>query len=173
MNFLNNKGADSAGKLNLDKMIKRFHQSLDSLVGCKAPDFSAKTMDGKSLSMSQLKGKVIVMNFWFNTCEPCVAEIPALDSLVASYSDTNVVFMAFSRDYAIAVNKFLEYHKFNYKMVSGEYDVHAKYCPPAGYPTNMVIDKKGILRLILCASVTAERANTKMKPTIDKCLEEK
>ena len=47
-----------------------------------ASDFNATDLEGNEYSLSNLKGKIRVLNFWFTTCKPCVEEIPALNELV-------------------------------------------------------------------------------------------
>ena len=171
-----NKFKDSEGKPDINKLEDWGNKTKDSLIGCKLPDFNVKTIDGKTLSLSDLKGKVVVLNFWFNSCEPCRAEIPALNRLVEDYKNTDVVFIAFSKDYEPAIKKFLEYKEFNYNIVSNDYPMEQKLCIIFGYPENMVIDRKGIVRQIFCGGPTDERAKTSaynlMYPIINTCLKE-
>src|SRR6186713_1068544 len=49
--------------------------ALESFVGCNFPDFKAKTISGDSISLNKLKGKIVVVNFWFDGCPPCIAEM--------------------------------------------------------------------------------------------------
>ncbi|MDB5281158.1 MAG: Redoxin domain protein, partial [Bacteroidota bacterium] len=49
---------------------------LNTFIGCKAPLFNSTTITGKKLSLSELKGKVVVLNLWFLACNPCVRELP-------------------------------------------------------------------------------------------------
>jgi len=150
-------------------------QITNNLLGCNIPNFNVETINGKLLSSSELKGKVIVLNFWFIGCAPCVAEIPALNKLAEEYKDSNVVFIAFSIDGTRPIKWFVEDNQsFNYNLVSSKYDMTKIFCIIGGYPTNMVFDKKGILQQIFSGGKIDERAKieayNKMKPTIDKCL---
>jgi peroxiredoxin len=161
------------GNMNIKKINEISDSIIKGLIGCQIPDFSVKTIDGKTITTSELKGKIIVLNFWFTACSPCVAEMPALNKLVAEYNDSNVVFIAFSTDDSLSVNKFLQNKEFNYNMVSSTYDMKDKFCIRT-YPTNMVFDRSGVLRQIFCGGPIDERAKveayTKIKPTIDKYL---
>ena len=67
--------------------------------GKKFDAFSASDMNGNLVDTKQLKGKVVVINFWFTTCPPCKAERPYLNQIVDDYkSDPNVVFIAIALD---------------------------------------------------------------------------
>jgi peroxiredoxin len=149
-------------------------QILHDLVGCNAPDFEVKTIEGKQFKLSDLKGKVVVLNFWFQACPPCIAEIPALNKLREEYESADVVFIALGRDSAPSIINFLNNNAFAYHQVSGDYKLDRDYCILAGYPTNLVIDKNGIVRQIFSGGAIDSKADTeaynKMKPTIDKYL---
>lgn len=73
-------------------------QILQALVGCKAPDFIVQTIQGEVLNSNELRGNVVVINFWYEGCAPCIAELPALNKLRAEYQGKDVVFIAFSKD---------------------------------------------------------------------------
>lgn len=147
---------------------------LQGLIGCKAPNFNVKTIKGETLKLSELKGKVVVINFWFGTCAPCIAEMPALNRLKEDYKTKDVVFIAFGRDDTQSIKDFLKNRNFNYHLVSSDYDLTKDYCLIGGWPTNMVLDKNGILRQIFSGGRIDEKAKTeaydKIQPTIEKYL---
>ncbi len=73
-----------------------------------APDFSFTTIDDEKLKLSDLKGKVVILNFWASWCAPCVKEFPAMVELVDKFQG-NVVFLAVSKDNKLEnINRFLE-----------------------------------------------------------------
>jgi len=163
---------------NLEKSTLLFpdknFQILQGLVGCKAPNFNVKTIKGETLKLNELKGKVVVINFWFEGCAPCIAELPALNKLNEDYKTKDVVFIAFGKDDTQTIMDFLKRRDFNFNHVSSDYDLSTDYCIVAGWPTNMVLDKNGVVRQIFCGGQLDERAKTeaydKMKPTIEKHL---
>ena len=64
-----------------------------------APDFALRRADGKGMVvLSQLRGKVVMLDFWATWCGPCVAEIPVLTRLAKEYESRGVVFVAANRD---------------------------------------------------------------------------
>jgi len=149
-------------------------QILQGLIGCKAPVFNVKTIKGETLKLNELKGKVVVINFWFEGCAPCVAELPALNKLNEDYKTKDVVFIAFGRDDTQTIIDFIKRRDFNFKHVSSDYDLSTYYCIVAGWPTNMVLDKNGVVRQVFSGGQIDESAKTeaydKMKPTIDKYI---
>ena len=68
----------------------------EELLGKDAIPFSVTDIEGNEYSLNSLKDKIIVLNFWFVQCEPCVREIPELNNLVEKYKDKDVVFIAFN-----------------------------------------------------------------------------
>lgn len=128
--------------------LKRVQQ----MVGKPAPAFNVTTASGKKTSLENLKGKVIVVNFWFVGCAPCEEEMPLLNKLTQDHKgNSDVVFLGFSRSDKITTETFLKKTKFNYqsipdsKLVAQAYNV-------SGYPSHFVIDRTGIIRFASIAS---------------------
>ena len=68
-------------------------EKVSPLVGNSAPDFSLNLMDGKKISLSDLRGKTVLLNFWASWCMPCREEAPALEESWQKYKDKNVVYI--------------------------------------------------------------------------------
>lgn len=100
-------------------------------------------MDGKRYSLKELKGKVVVLNFWFINCPPCRLEIPHLNNMLESYKGReDVIFLAVALDEAYDLKKFLKETPFNYKIIDGGRYVASEYGINL-YPTHVVLDKEG------------------------------
>src|SRR6188472_749498 len=67
--------------------IKGMNDWQNCIRGKEIPELSLKTVTGEKIETKDLKGKVIVINLWFTTCHPCIAELPALNRLVEEYKD--------------------------------------------------------------------------------------
>jgi peroxiredoxin len=149
-------------------------EMISNLKGCRAPQFDVTSLTGEHLRLSDLKGKVVVINFWYTFCPPCVAELPALNNLVRDYAERDVVFIAFAKDDRQTLRTFLQSKKFDYKLVSGEYDLTDKYCLMSGLPMNLVLDQNGVVKEIFCGGYTDEHAETyaydRLSSSIETCL---
>jgi len=155
---------------------KRNKMIQESLLGCKAPDFNVKTITGEPISLTELKGKVVVINFWFTSCAPCISEMPALNRLVAEFKGSDVVFISFARDDVTELTSFLKKRQFDFKIVPSADTTAKSYCSDLfGWPTSMVVDKVGVVRKISSGGYLDERAETyvynELSPVIKKYLD--
>src|SRR5205085_578578 len=81
-----------------------------------APDFTLKDSHGVHVKLSDLRGKVVVLDFWATWCGPCKVTIPEMNKLAQKYQDKGVVILGISMDEDgwDAVNPFLAKVKFEY-----------------------------------------------------------
>jgi thiol-disulfide isomerase/thioredoxin len=88
------------------------------LAGKPAPELAARDIQGKQVTLTSLKGKTVLLDFWATWCEACRADGPALDKLYAKYGDQNleIIAISVSEDRAI-VEKFLKEHRHAYPIV--------------------------------------------------------
>ena len=111
--------------------------------GQKAPSFVLTDMQGNTIDSKKLKGKIIVLNFWFTTCMPCIAEISRLNAVYKKYKNNpKVVFIAITFNRKEKVKNFLQYHPMQYTVIPFDNPTCTKF-GVSGFPTNIVIDKNG------------------------------
>ena len=110
--------------------------------GKEAPDFQVVNMDGEKINLSDLKGKVVALNFWFIGCKPCIIEMPELNELVEKYEKEGVVFVAFALDTKNRLDPFLKKKAFDYNIIPQARSVSQTYSV-SGYPSHFLIDKEG------------------------------
>ena len=115
-------------------------------------DFSAVTIEGKTVSTSELRGKVIVLNLWYINCPNCIQEIKMLNGIVDQYKNNkNVVFLSLATNKKSALEKFLKTNPFSYQIVPDAAQLMlSRFGKPAkdgslyiGFPLHIVIDKTG------------------------------
>ncbi|MGB6267671.1 MAG: TlpA disulfide reductase family protein [Olleya sp.] len=110
--------------------------------GEKALDFIATDLDGNTFKLSDLKGQVVVLNFWFTKCGPCVQEMPELNKLTENFKDKKVKFLAITFNQKDIIEQFLEEKDFKFTIVPNANDVVSLYGVNS-FPTSIVIDKEG------------------------------
>lgn len=90
-------------------MIPDSSASASLKVGEMAPDFEAIGLDGKSLSMADLKGRPLVINFWATWCAPCRQEMPEFEAVLAQHKDSDLAFYALNvGESQVTVQSFLD-----------------------------------------------------------------
>ena len=115
------------------------------VAGDKAPDFALKSVDGKTIKLSDYKGKVVIIDFWATWCPPCRKGIPDLISLQKDFKN-DVVVIGISLDAEKTIKDvpgFVKNYGINYPIVYGDEKVVTAYGGIEGIPTAFVIDKKG------------------------------
>jgi len=110
----------------------------------KAIDFKLKDLDGKELSLSDLKGKNVFLNFWATWCPPCKAEMPEIEKLYQETKDSDLVIVSIEIGEPLGtVKSFIDTNKYNFKVLLDlDQSVAAKY-NIASIPTSYFIDKEG------------------------------
>lgn len=145
----------------------------DCVIGKPLPDINFKTVAGKKVSAKGLKGKVVVLNFWFIECHPCIAELPALNKLVNEYKNKEVLFYGITYQPLTTLKRdFFPKYKFDFQIVADATNITDEFA--AGYPTTYIVDKNGIIKAAWNGGIEGEQAETQMflkaKPIIDELL---
>lgn len=115
-------------------------------IGSNAPDFTVQDAD-HSVSLSQFRGKVVVLNFWATWCPPCIEETPSLVKMQTHLKDKGVVVLAVSIDADNAeYHRFLKSYNVNLVTVRDEARKASSLYGTFGWPESYVIDRNGVLR---------------------------
>ena len=111
----------------------------------KAPNFALATADGKTVELEELKGRVVVINFWATWCSPCRAEIPGMLEVYEKYKGDGLEIVGISLDRGgwKTVAPFVERMGINYPVVLGGGEVVRKYGGVQAIPTTFIVDKGG------------------------------
>jgi thiol-disulfide isomerase/thioredoxin len=112
-----------------------------------APDFTLKTFDGKEITLSQLKGKVVLLDFWATWCGPCRESIPHLIQLYKSYRENGLELVGMNLDKGDGqdVQRFIKSMDIPYPIVAAPEEVVRNY-RVTGIPATFLIDKEGRIR---------------------------
>ena len=109
--------------------------------GQSAPDFSLTNIDGQKMSLSDFKGKAIILNFFASWCPPCRGEIPDFVELQKAYADKGFTFVGVSLVDAKESKDFATKMNINYPVLVDDGKVSVIYGPVRSIPTTFVIDK--------------------------------
>lgn len=111
-----------------------------------APEATFVTLTGKSINMADLKGKVVLVNFWATTCTTCVKEMPGLVDTYNSYKDKNFEMIAVAMDYdpPAQVLNFATHKKLPFPVMhDGFGNVASAFRHKGITPTTIIYDKSG------------------------------
>lgn len=126
----------------------------DQWIGKPAIDVSAVDLNGKEVSVSGLKGKVVWLNFWGLRCGPCLRELPALEALYSKYKDQGLVIIGINTDGVpgkeiskhFATRDDLKPIKITFPMIPDEEIKFIDAYQLMGAPLNVMIDKNGVIQ---------------------------
>jgi peroxiredoxin len=145
---------------------------LDVVIGTRFPVLECTTIHGEKVDEKYFKDKICIINCWFITCAPCVAEIPGFNEIVNRYGKDNLRYLSISMDDKEDVLAFLADHEWHFDHVSdGKQIIKETLKLPWGFPTTFVVDQKGIIRKVVNGGKTDSTASAfiqhKLTPTID------
>ena len=113
-----------------------------------APDFTLKTIEGQEITLSGLRGKVVLLDFWATWCGPCRESIPHLTQLYKNYQDKGFELIGMNLDKSgevEMVRRFVKSMDIPYPIIMTPEDVARNY-KITGLPTTVLIDKEGKVR---------------------------
>jgi cytochrome c biogenesis protein CcmG/thiol:disulfide interchange protein DsbE len=137
-------------------------------LGDPAPEFALTLLDGSEMSLSDLRGQVVVLNFWASWCFPCRREAPALQQVWESYRNQGVAFLGLSyQDVQSASQAFIEEFGITYPngmdvrgRISRSYGI-------TGVPETFVIDRDGNLVWFNVGEVSADTLIEQLERMLD------
>ena len=114
----------------------------------QAPEFALEDLNGNTITLSSLKGKVVFLNLWATWCPPCVREIPAFIEVYKEYKDKGLEIIGISVDDggSAKVLKFVEQYKINYPIVMYTTQFIRDFMPGNAIPVTFIIDPQGKIR---------------------------
>jgi thiol-disulfide isomerase/thioredoxin len=138
-----------------------------SLINKSINEFEVTDVNNKKWSSKELKGKVLVINFWFTGCKPCIQEMPHLNKLVEENKNNEVVFLAPAPENENQIKRFLKKYSFDYNITPASTDLIADMSIE-NFPTHLIIDKEGIIRQVFIGY--ADDIREKLQMEIDKLI---
>ena len=114
-------------------------------IGLPAPKLVLKDLNGKTVNLEELKGKVVIVDFWATWCQPCTIMIPWFIEFRNRYGSQGleVVGVAMDDEGIEAVKPYAEQAKMNYMILLGNEDTAQAWGGIFGLPTSFIIDRDG------------------------------
>ena len=113
--------------------------------GVDAPNFTLKNLEGKEVSLSDFRGKHVLVNFWATWCGPCKIEMPSLEALYQRFKNKNFVMLAISNDMfgATIVKPFVKANKISFPVLLDQRLKASNAFGVVSLPATFMIDPKG------------------------------
>ncbi len=123
-----------------------YSRSRPARIGSAAPDFTVRDAQ-RSVTLSHLKGQIVVLNFWATWCPPCVEEMPSLVQMQAKMKDKGITVLAISVDQdEDAYHRFLQDHGVNLLSVRDADQKSNDLYGTFKFPETYIIDRNGVVR---------------------------
>jgi thiol-disulfide isomerase/thioredoxin len=127
-------------------------------------------LDGKEWNLAQLRGKVVVVNFWASWCGPCVDELPVLNALARTKPDQVAVVGVNYKEPLDSIERFSQAHPFAYPVLRDRSGEMFKQWTAGVMPTTILVDRQGRARWRSVGEIGA--GDTRLKAAIDALVAE-
>ena len=137
-----------------------------SWIGQAAPDFTLSDLNGKTVSLQSLRGKVVLLNFWATWCGPCVAEMPHLEKLHREYKNKGVIILGIDDEEAEVAQNYLKQHGYTFNTLIDADKQVSKLYRISAIPQSFFITKDGMI----AAYYRGTRRDSEFRAGIEKAL---
>jgi len=138
-------------------------------IGSWLPDFSVRDWQGRPHFSSDLRGKVVLVDFWATWCQPCEKEMPGYQKLVDSYGSQGFVAIGFKFDTMRDMEDPVHFAKkigVRYPLAIANGEIKRKFGGIEGLPTTMLYDRQGILRVKVVGFEYTDNIEAALKPLL-------
>ena len=147
-----------------DAYLKRF-------LGKPAPPFSLKDMNGRQVSLSDYRGQVVLLNFWYSACFPCRQEMPDLIALYQAQKERGLVILGINTDTILMpgdpgtmLRKFVETYAVPYPVLIADRRMYDDYGKIPIAPVTHLIDRQGMIARIFWGAYPGAEYDRAVRP---------
>jgi cytochrome c biogenesis protein CcmG, thiol:disulfide interchange protein DsbE len=135
------------------------HEIAAPQAGFPAPDFTLQTPTGETYTLSELKGKAVLVNLWATWCPPCRAEMPAIQNIYDEYKEQGFIVLAINmttQDNPLNIAPFATEYKLTFPILLDETgEISAAY-QLRSLPSSYFIDREGVISEVVIGGPMAE-----------------
>lgn len=138
-------------------------------IGSRLPEFSVKDLQGRKISSGDLRGKVVLVDYWATWCQPCKKEMPGYQKLFDNYPSRGFAVVGFKTDMMKDTENPLEFAKkigVRYPLAVATEDITRKFGGIEGLPTTLLYDRQGILRKKVIGFEYTDTIEADLKPLL-------
>ena len=133
------------------------------MVGAPAPEFELQTLTGSRLRLSDMKGKVVLLNFWATWCAPCQQEMPLLQSRASRYPTDLVLLGIDFNENPSVVQDFVTNLNITFPILLDPGSKVQDLYRVRGYPTTLILDGQGIIRVLQIGELSGTMLDNYLK----------
>jgi len=138
-------------------------------IGSRLPDFSVTDFKGHSLSSADLRGRVVLVDFWATWCQPCKKEMPGYQELTDKYGSHGLVVIGFKFDNMPDMEDPADFAKrigVHYPLAVATDALKQEFGGIEGLPTTMLYDRSGVLRMKVIGFEYTDHIESTLKPLL-------
>jgi thiol-disulfide isomerase/thioredoxin len=138
-------------------------------IGSRLPEFSVKDLQGREISSADLRGKVVLIDFWATWCQPCKKEMPGYQKLVDRYGSQGFAVVGFKFDTMMDTEDPVLFAKkigVRYPLAVAVDDLKQRFGGIEGLPTTMLYDRQGVLRKKVIGFEYTDAIESALKPIL-------
>lgn len=136
----------------------------------QAPSFSVRGLDGRTVRLTEFKGKPLVLDFWATWCAPCRATMPHLDTVQKRYRERGLVVLGVSVDDQDAdfVKRYVARLGVKFRLAMADEEVLDSYGPIRSIPTTFFIDRRGVVTRRVVGYIDEETLDSYVTELVDR-----
>lgn len=132
-----------------------------------APNFTLKTLSGETVSLTDYRGQVVLVNFWASWCPPCVAELPTLHQFYLSHkSDGFVVLAVNAEENEPTIRQFVEQNGYTFPVLVDSAATAANAYDVRAIPASFIVDQNGNIQYIHRGEIDTQTLKTVVEPLL-------